>query len=99
MGRRRSIVEAAANHSLISVEIANRKCGHCGNIAHTLLCDKCGEKTELKPVCPKCGIEANGNTCPSCKGKLNFSLGEALLYENTSLVQKEDWLSQSFQSQ
>ncbi|MGD0422267.1 MAG: DNA polymerase II large subunit [Candidatus Bathyarchaeia archaeon] len=68
-GPRRSIVEAAANHSLISVEIANRKCGHCGNIAHTLLCDKCGEKTELKPVCPKCGIEANGKTCPSCRGQ------------------------------
>ena len=68
-GPRRSIVEAAANHSLISVEIANRKCAHCGNITHTLLCDKCGEKTELRPVCPKCGVETNENTCPSCRGK------------------------------
>jgi formylmethanofuran:tetrahydromethanopterin formyltransferase len=36
---------------------------------HTLLCDKCGEKTEPKPVCPKCGIEADGGNCPSCKGQ------------------------------
>jgi len=68
-GPRRSIVEAAANHSLISVEIANRKCAHCGDISHTLLCGKCGEKTEFRPVCPKCGIEVNGNTCPSCRGQ------------------------------
>jgi DNA polymerase II large subunit len=67
-GPRRSIVEAASNHSLISVEIANRKCRNCGNIAYTLLCDKCGEKTELKPTCPRCGIETGGSHCPSCKG-------------------------------
>jgi DNA polymerase II large subunit len=67
-GPRRSIVEAASNHSLISVEIANRKCKKCGNIAHTLFCDKCGEETELKPACPRCGIETAGSHCPSCKG-------------------------------
>jgi DNA polymerase II large subunit len=68
-GPRRSIVEAASNHSLISVEIANRNCRSCGNVTHTLLCDKCGEKTELKPICPKCGIQTGGSHCPSCKGR------------------------------
>ena len=68
-GPRRSIIEAATNHSLISVEIANRKCTQCSNTTFTILCEKCGAKTELKPTCPTCGVEATGANCPSCRGK------------------------------
>jgi DNA polymerase II large subunit len=68
-GTRRSITDAASNHSLISVDIAHRKCTSCGNITHTRICDKCGKFTELKPVCPKCGLNAEGSQCPACKGR------------------------------
>jgi DNA polymerase II large subunit len=66
-GSRRDIIEAASSHSLISVDIVHRKCS-CGNITHTRICNKCGEATEIKATCPKCGLEAEGNRCPACKG-------------------------------
>ena len=67
-GARRSIIEAASTHSLVSVEIAHRKCTSCGNVTHMTVCEKCGEKTQFKPVCPRCNIEADGSHCPACKG-------------------------------
>jgi DNA polymerase II large subunit len=67
-GPRRSIIEAASNHSLISIDIVHRKCHSCGQVTYTTLCNKCGKTTDLTPVCPKCGLEAEGSTCPACKG-------------------------------
>ena len=66
-GPRRSIVEAATEHSVISVEIAYRKCGGCGNITHLNFCERCGEKTAKGFVCPKCGAEGADKTCPNCR--------------------------------
>jgi DNA polymerase II large subunit len=67
-GPRRSIVEAATEHSVISVEIAYRKCGGCGNITHLNFCERCGEKTAKVFVCPKCGAEGADKACPNCRG-------------------------------
>ena len=66
-GPRRSIVEAATEHSVISVEIAYRKCGGCGNITHLNFCERCNEKTAKVYVCPKCGAEGDNKTCPNCR--------------------------------
>jgi DNA polymerase II large subunit len=66
-GPRRSIVEAAAEHSLISVELASRKCKNCGNTTHLNFCERCGGETAKTYVCQKCGAESSNNTCPNCK--------------------------------
>jgi DNA polymerase II large subunit len=65
-GARRSIVEAANDHSVISVEIAHRKCRGCGNISHLNFCEKCGEPTGKVFVCQKCGAESAAKTCSHC---------------------------------
>ncbi|MGD0175914.1 MAG: DNA polymerase II large subunit [Candidatus Bathyarchaeia archaeon] len=65
-GPRRSIVEAATEHAVISVEIAYRKC-KCGNVTHLNFCERCGEKTTKVFVCPKCGAEGASKTCPNCR--------------------------------
>jgi DNA polymerase II large subunit len=67
-GAKRSIIEAASNHSLVTVELAHRKCPLCNEITHAMLCDKCGEKTQIKSVCPRCGLETDDRYCPACKG-------------------------------
>ena len=66
-GPRRSIVEAATEHSVISVEIAYRKCGNCGNITHLNFCERCSGKTAKVFVCPKCGAEGASKACPNCR--------------------------------
>jgi DNA polymerase II large subunit len=66
-GPRRSIVEAATEHSVISVEIAYRKCGNCGNITHLNFCERCSGKTSKVFVCPKCGAEGASKACPNCR--------------------------------
>jgi DNA polymerase II large subunit len=66
-GPRRSIVEAATEHSVISVEIAYRKCGNCSNITHLNFCERCGGKTSKVFVCPKCGAERVSDACPNCR--------------------------------
>ena len=65
-GPRRSIVEAATEHAVISVEIAYRTC-KCGNVTHLNFCERCGEKTTKVFVCPKCGAEGASKTCPNCR--------------------------------
>ena len=67
-GARRDIVEAVREHSVISVELAYRKCRSCGNITHLLLCEKCNGDTEQAFTCPKCGIDTSDTICPSCEG-------------------------------
>jgi len=67
-GPRRSIIEASAEHSLISVEIAYRKCKKCGNTTHLSVCERCGGATGGIFVCQKCGAESPDRTCPACKG-------------------------------
>lgn len=67
-GPRRSIVEAASARSIISVEIAYRKCMNCSNITYNNLCEKCTGKTTRALVCQRCGAESTTKTCPACQG-------------------------------
>ncbi len=67
-GSRRSIIEASAAQSFISVEIAYRKCTGCSNITYRTLCEKCGAKTTVAFVCQKCGSESPDKSCPRCNG-------------------------------
>jgi DNA polymerase II large subunit len=67
-GSRRNIVETMAEHTIISVELAYRKCGNCGNTTHFGKCEKCGADTVAAFTCQRCGIDTPGKICPSCKG-------------------------------
>lgn len=67
-GPKRSIIEAASSRSIISVEIAYRKCAGCGSITHGNFCEKCGGRTIKTLVCQRCGAETTGRICPACQG-------------------------------
>lgn len=67
-GARRSILDAASEHSLVSVEIAHRKCEKCGNVTHRTLCERCGGGTRVGFVCQNCGAETEDKTCHACRG-------------------------------
>jgi DNA polymerase II large subunit len=67
-GARRSILDAASERSLVSVEVAHRKCEKCQNVTHRPKCEKCGRPTRLRFVCQSCGAEAENRTCLGCKG-------------------------------
>ncbi len=67
-GPRRSIIEASTEHTLVSVEIAYRKCKNCGNTTHLNFCERCGGETTKTYVCQKCGLESPVKSCPNCKG-------------------------------
>ena len=66
-GARRNLVEAVGEHSVISVDLACRKCSGCAGITHLTVCEKCGGRTVQLFVCPKCGVDTLETTCPSCK--------------------------------
>jgi DNA polymerase II large subunit len=94
-GARRNLRDAAAERTLISVEIAYRKCEKCGEITHRMLCERCGEGTRLRHVCGSCGAETEGTTCHACRGparlynRRNIPLRDFLeqAERNLSLVQ------------
>jgi len=67
-GPRRNIIEAASGRSIISVEIAYRKCKGCGNVTHSGLCERCGGNTTKVLVCQRCSAESANKTCPACGG-------------------------------
>lgn len=48
------------------------KCPNCGKESNTAFCPDCGEKLEIKTVCPHCNeeIEANTTFCPECGEKI-----------------------------
>lgn len=71
-GPKRSIVEAALEHSIVSVDIAYRKCANCGTVTHMSLCDKCGGKTKRVLVCQRCGAETATKNCPACQGPAEY---------------------------
>jgi DNA polymerase II large subunit len=66
-GPRRSIVEASG-HSLVSVEMAYRKCPRCNSVTFSMLCEKCGGRTGQAFVCQRCGAESSNRICPRCQG-------------------------------
>ena len=67
-GARRNIIEATSEKTVISLEVAYRRCKICGNVTHLNSCEKCGNATEITYTCPKCGIDTPEKTCASCKG-------------------------------
>ncbi len=93
-GVKRSIVEAASNHSFISVEIAHRKCTNCKNITHNALCEKCGGKTAEARICPRCGVERLEKICPACEASTQaFSQRNIQLRELLDAAEKNLSLS------
>ena len=89
-GARRNIVEAMAEHTLISVELAYRKCKNCGNSTHLGMCEKCGAETVNAFTCPRCGIDSPDKTCPSCKGNAQaFSQRSISIRDFFNLAQKK----------
>jgi DNA polymerase II large subunit len=66
-GARRNLVEAVGEHTVVSVDLAYRKCIGCASITHLMVCEKCGGQTVQAFTCPKCGIDTLEATCPSCK--------------------------------
>ena len=67
-GARRNMVEAVGEHTVIPVELVQRKCSGCASITHLMVCEKCGGNTVQAFTCPRCRVEALDITCPSCKG-------------------------------
>jgi len=67
-GTRRNMVEAISEHTVVSVDLACRKCSSCASITHLTVCERCGGRTVQAFICPKCGVETLDATCPSCKG-------------------------------
>ena len=82
-GAKRNLIEAASKNAFVSVDIAYRRCSTCGNISHSGLCEKCGDKTDFGlRICQKCGLETESEICPACKG-------EAQLYTRRSIPIRE----------
>jgi DNA polymerase II large subunit len=67
-GPRRNIVEAVNEHTIISVDLAYRKCRSCASATHLRLCEKCGAETVNAFTCQRCGVDSADKICPSCKG-------------------------------
>ena len=65
-------VKKAAQAGRISVEVAHRECGRCGEVSFFTLCPRCGGETKLRRVCPACGFVAGDerDSCPKCGGRL-----------------------------
>jgi len=68
-GSRRNMTEAASNGSLISLEIIKRRCPSCRIVTHQPRCGKCGCRTEIEYVCPRCGRPVQTEKCPACKSR------------------------------
>ncbi|MEM2918893.1 MAG: DNA polymerase II large subunit [Candidatus Altiarchaeota archaeon] len=67
-GKERSI-NVAAEKNIISVELANFKCEKCNSRAIFPICQKCGEKTTLKRICPLCKNFSDEDICIKCKAR------------------------------
>lgn len=65
-GRSRLVQEAAARGS-VEVELGWRRCRRCSRDTLFPLC--CGEETELRGACPRCGFSAAADRCPRCEAQ------------------------------
>ncbi len=66
-GPRRNITEAARTKRLIAVEIAKRRCPACREVTHQNICSKCGSRTVVEYVCPRCARPVPSDKCSSCR--------------------------------
>lgn len=67
-GSRRSIGEAADTKTLVSLEVVHRRCPECRNLTHNVSCEKCGARTKIEYVCPRCSrVLDEAGLCPACK--------------------------------
>ena len=87
-GPRRNIVEAVNSRSIVEVELARRRCASCRELTHQTACPKCGNRTEIEPVCPRCGRVVPQGTCPACKTR-------CLSYARTTLSLSDVWAAAS----
>ena len=87
-GPRRNIVEAVNSRSIVEVELARRRCGSCRELTHQSACPKCGNRTEIEPVCPRCGRIVPQGPCPACKIR-------CLSYARTTVSLNDIWAAAS----
>lgn len=87
-GPRRNIVEAVNSRSIVEVELARRRCGSCRELTHQSACPKCGNRTEIEPVCPRCGRIVPQGPCPACKIR-------CLSYARTTVSLSDVWAAAS----
>ena len=66
-GARRDLVEAAGARTVVSVEIAEKRCPKCLELTVSNLCRKCNVGTITETVCPICGRAESARACPTCR--------------------------------
>jgi DNA polymerase II large subunit len=89
-GAKRSIIDAAAEHPFVSVELAYRKCVSCSNVTFTGSCEKCGGQTNLTRICQRCGTESKERQCPNCGGPAAwFSRRNVPLHDLLQLAERK----------
>jgi DNA polymerase II large subunit len=87
-GARRNVVEAAKSRSIVETELIRRRCRTCRELTHQASCPKCGNRTEIEMVCPKCGRTVAQDQCPVCGMS-------ARSYERTTISVSEAWSAAS----
>jgi len=67
-GPSRNLLSATIKET-IDVDLVNLVCPSCGERRTSIRCDQCGEETQRFLTCPRCNLDTNDSTCPSCKIK------------------------------
>lgn len=72
-GRTRDI-EKASRRGKVKVEVCYRLCESCGKVNFTTLCQRCGEPTVERKICPKCSFVGSREDefCPGCGSWMSF---------------------------
>jgi DNA polymerase II large subunit len=83
-GARRNISEAVKSASVVEAELVRRRCKTCGELTHESLCTRCGKRTEIELVCPRCGKTGSHDQCPACRIR-------CLAYDRRMVSLKELW--------
>ena len=65
-GPQRNLVKASEK-SVVSLELAKRRCPKCQTPTFKRSCENCGSETRFEAVCPRCGRSIDEPVCPICK--------------------------------
>ncbi len=59
----------------IKIDVCRKVCSQCGFVTIFNLCPKCGTRTEIRKICPKCKklYPSFEKECPKCKDRLQLS--------------------------